>query len=403
MRIFAPIPASHPELMYIQTVFSRGSRKYAIDCFYKAVQENPSDVVCLNALAEALRIVGRNRDALSYFEKSFALNSTNINSIVGLCKCLAKEGDLDRAEKILRQGHNDNPTNLFVIHTLSSICAQMQEFDKAEQLLKEALKSHEGDAHTIYKLGVILAMEATGLHQWDAHKFNLRIKDKLIEAQKRLTEARLLDHNDTDTLHTLARVYALQLKLGYDSTIFLDAVSVLKTSIEKNRHNPTPYKILGLLYLSRERFTEFNALMETAPQRDDGKACIPLLKVIAKGAFLQKLTSYALDIAHLALQDEKKSNMRMPSLGMARIFMACVDNQNDPSLSWVRNVIIASYGNSVLQNLQTEAATLRRSPESITVLDTDFYTDLYIVLDQRVQRPIGVQTTRFPRPGLIVA
>jgi len=178
---------AHDDLGYVLLELERFQE--AVDVLQKAVHLDPKlDFAWLN-LGKALASLGRGKEADAAFEASFALSPER--RLLALAAKHHKEGRLDEAEKLYREGIKKRPDNVDAMRMLAMVAATAKRFDDAERLLRKATAIAPDFLTAVIDLGRIL-----------------KEQDRFEEAIDCFKKAIAINPNNPGTHYLLASTYS---------------------------------------------------------------------------------------------------------------------------------------------------------------------------------------------------
>jgi protein O-GlcNAc transferase len=253
--------------------------------FELALKADPGLMGAQLELAMALQRLGRQQEAIPWFEKVIAQDPHNRSALTNLGLALtltgrAKEG-LNYFQRALAEGEN----SAVVYKDLGVAHVQLSAFDEAIEDFKKALTIDPNDPQLHYDLGL-------------AYKF----KDRMNEAAAELTRASELDPTLQDPPYTLGILYMQMGKLD-------DAVTELKKAVELRPENGDAWAILGSTLKQDSRLPEAAEALKKAIALQPGQ---PGPRVTLAGVLAEEAGNLATqaDAAEAAGDATKAADLR---------------------------------------------------------------------------------------------
>lgn len=397
---------------YARELFWKRQKVQAVHHLKTGLEKFPQNTALLNQLASVHLDISEPREALTYYQRCITIDPRNIEARIGEARSLAKIGNLSSADASLSALNQATPNNPDVLSAWATVCNMNHDFGHAEELFSAVLKLTNNDAHILYKLGVTHALHYTSLlrERSPNQEPTALMKDKLACAQHTFEQAHEADYQNTNTLHALAKIYALRASLPREQDAFDLAVRTLRKSMDLTSHLPvpdhTPHEILALLYLSHQRYQDLDRVIRQAPKYNMTKDYCGILKITAKGSFLRHKQGHeqrlrALTTSRQAMEDDVKMKRRNPDATMARIYLTCTMSANDPYIETLRDLYNNPGSPNHFQTLLEQARQLKIKPEAITTMDDKFYVPLAFVIEAKpAQRSFRTTARQQPRTSL---
>jgi adenylate cyclase len=119
----------------------------------KAVELNDQDALILDALANCLVEKGEFEEALSYFEKSKAIDSTNFGIYSDMAYLYELQGDMEKAEQHYKRATQVDPDSHVAHYYLGVFYYGLARFDEAIAEIQKALELSPGHLTIMNALG----------------------------------------------------------------------------------------------------------------------------------------------------------------------------------------------------------------------------------------------------------
>ena len=179
-----------------------GDTATAAEAFDAVVRATPSDWQSWNNLGNARLLAGDSSAAVTAFRRSLELQSDQLPTWLNLSRALAKNGQLEEAERQLRQTAECFPTDAQALKELHDLMRRRDCPDElVHKLLEEAIARAPRDRSLLLPLGQhrMLANQIEGAEQAFRAVFDIDPAD----GEAYLELARLYEHTAPDRLESL--------------------------------------------------------------------------------------------------------------------------------------------------------------------------------------------------------
>jgi two-component system chemotaxis response regulator CheY len=208
-----------------QLYLAKGETDKAIESFKDAIAKKPLFVKAYDAIGEIYEDMGDVQSAIKYYEAAHNISSSNTDRLITLSKLYKKTGEIDRAEKILKDAVSDVRQDVSTSgHLMGEMYLAKNENDKALEVLVKAYKKNPSDtsimqslAEAYRKVGqpeqaIEIYKEILKINPNNAHAYysmgktflEMGIKDKAINAIKKAWEINPFSKEITADLKALA-------------------------------------------------------------------------------------------------------------------------------------------------------------------------------------------------------
>ncbi len=156
----------------LSQVENRAGHPEAADAAARKISEiDPDDPRGPLALAESHAARGDYRGAVATLEPLLAAlrdlpaGGAYLRAAIDLANALEQSGEMNRAVRVLEDGHSRVPGDLGLTHALAAAYARDTQLDNAERLYRELLAQNAGDRDALNGLGYLLADQKKDLDE----------------------------------------------------------------------------------------------------------------------------------------------------------------------------------------------------------------------------------------------
>jgi tetratricopeptide (TPR) repeat protein len=236
-------------LRYAEMAEGQGWNELAADSYQKAVNIRPDAGSARLSLVHALLLVGRHAEAMKHLEILRAEDSDNPAVLFSLARCLAWEGQRDKAAKMLDGLLANEPNNSLLLAERGWLYLQLDRPDQAEPFLRRARSLGRPDQALLVRLSDCLRL--LGKHDesrslWDEAE-RLRVDTaRSLQLAKQIRDQK---PEGADLYHELASIH---LRLGNDK----EALFYFDRALKKDpKHRPT-HESLAQYYTKIRAFAQ---------------------------------------------------------------------------------------------------------------------------------------------------
>jgi tetratricopeptide (TPR) repeat protein len=212
-----------------------GKAQNAVKPLEELLQKRPDVAQARTLLANVYRSLGRLDDAAALFNEQIKLTPDSADAYFAYGTILRQQNKNDGARQAFEKASELAPDNLNVVDQLLGIDLAEKRYDAAAQLIEQQVQKHPNTAGASFLQGELYFAPGP---QRDAGR-----------AEEALQKAIQLNANFTPAYEALVSVYISENKLP-------QALTQLKTEIEKNPNDPRPVLVSAIVY---EQMKDYNS------------------------------------------------------------------------------------------------------------------------------------------------
>lgn len=192
-----------------------GKLNEAIKYYKEALKYNYGEAKPYAFLANCLKELGNEEEAIKYLHKGYELYPDNEHMLVELINYYLYGGEPEKAEKYLNAAINHNPCNGSFYRAKGHLYEKTNRPEEASEMYIKALEIDNNDFISQYNLSLIKLTKVTEFHQnvndiMDIDKYNKEMK-KVYEMYKEIIQyfvkAHEIDPKEKNTINYLKELY----------------------------------------------------------------------------------------------------------------------------------------------------------------------------------------------------